>query len=105
MTFSVSGNVLHVRQKKSFLPPLEAKVNILGFNATGKKDDSRIFIQNGKISLGGEFLFVNGWFSPEKNPEINLICTFPEFSLGDALRTLYRAHSEREEDRISGGRG
>jgi hypothetical protein len=88
MAFSVSGSVLHVRRKKSFLPPLEAKVNILGFSATGRKDDSRIFIQNGKISIGGEFLFVNGWFSPGKNPEINLICTFPEFSLGDALSTL-----------------
>jgi hypothetical protein len=88
MTFSVSGSIDHVRQKKSFLPPLEKNVNILGFNVTGTKDNARIAIQKGKISLGEEFLFVNGWFSPEANPEINLVFSLPEFSLGNALRAV-----------------
>jgi hypothetical protein len=88
MTLSVSGSVDHVRQKKSFFPPLEAKVNILGFDVKGIQDGARVYIKNGKISIGGEFLFVNGWFSPEKNPEINLTFSFPEFSLANALGTL-----------------
>lgn len=88
MTFSVSGSVDHMRQKKSFLPPLERNVNILQFNIAGVKDDTRIVIQNGKIALGGEFIFVNGWFSPEENPEINLVFSLPEFSVGNALNAV-----------------
>jgi hypothetical protein len=90
MSFFVSGSI-ESRQGKSFLPPLEKKSDILEFNVTGKKDASGISIKNGKISMGGESLFVDGQFSQADNPEITMAFSFPEFSIGKALSTLPRS--------------
>jgi len=103
MSFFVSGNVECLRQRRSFLSPLETKANILGFNVTGRKNDSRISIRNGQISIGGESLFINGWFSNENKPEINLIFTFPEFSIGKAFSTLPKSfHPNLPELKVKG---
>lgn len=103
MSFSVSGNVAHSRQRKSFLPPLEAKANILEFNVTGRKNDSSISLRNGQISLGGETLFVNGWLSHVNNPVIKMVFSFPEFSIGKALNSLPKSfHPDLPDLKIDG---
>lgn len=87
MSFSVSGSV-ESRKKKTFLPPLEKKADLLEFNVQGNKDDDGISIQNGKLSIGGESLFIDGWVSNDDNPDIDMTFSFPDFSIGNALNTL-----------------
>jgi hypothetical protein len=87
VSFSVSGSI-ESRKKKSFLPPLEKKADILEFNVQGKKDDDGISIQNGKLSLGGESLFIDGRVSNDDNPDIDMTLSFPNFSIGNALNTV-----------------
>ena len=103
MSFSVSGTIEHLRQRKSFLPPLEAKANILEFTMTGGKNDSGISLRNGQISLGGETLFVNGGLSHGNNPVIKMVFSFPEFSIGKALNSLPKSfHPDLPDLKIDG---
>jgi hypothetical protein len=102
-SFSVSGNVESLSRRSSFLSSLEAKENILGFKVAGRKNDSRISIQNGQISIGEQYLYMNGWFSNGNSPEINLIFSFPDFSIGKAVSTLPKSfHSDLPDLKVEG---
>jgi hypothetical protein len=103
MSFTLSGAIEHSRQRGSFLSPLEAKAAIFGFNMTGGKNDSRISIRNGQIVLGGESLFVDGRFSNAQLPEIKMVFSFPEFSIGNALSTLPKSfHPDLPDLKVKG---
>ncbi|MDQ5986957.1 MAG: Biosynthetic peptidoglycan transglycosylase [Syntrophus sp. SKADARSKE-3] len=102
-SFTISGNVESLSRRSSFLSPLKARENFLGFDVAGRKIDSRIFIQNGKISIGEQHLFVNGWCSNGSSPEVDLIFSFPDFSIGKAVSTLPRSfHSDLPDLKVEG---
>ncbi|MCX5853749.1 MAG: transglycosylase domain-containing protein [Deltaproteobacteria bacterium] len=87
-TFTLNGCLLLSPQHRSMLTFQKAAGPHIEFDITGIKKDWRYLIRQGRLNFAGQTLAVGGYVEERTKPVVNLSIHFPQFSFGEALKSL-----------------